>query len=53
MTSLVQDLTVSMEQDPPPFHSLGAHLMKAQYASGTVVCHCYCCYRSWASLDTL
>lgn len=34
MSGLVQDLTASMEETPPPPHTLGAHLLKAQYSTG-------------------
>lgn len=34
MSNLVRDLTSSMGDIPPPPHSLGAHLLKAQYSTG-------------------
>jgi hypothetical protein len=38
MSGLVHDLTASMEETPPPPHTLGAHLLKAQYSTGVSQC---------------
>lgn len=40
MSGLVRDLTKSMEETPPPPHSLGAHLLKAHYTTGDCCCCC-------------